>query len=96
MFEKQTGKKMLLSLAHSVACMNGVIESLESIGFNIDDNSCNKCLYQAFSGVGDVMMSSLDFPNVSEENDTYNKLIEVTLDNYEDIVEEIWSKYGVE
>ena len=89
-------RQRLKEACHSMACLNKIISSIESIGLNPDDNAFEGALYGSFTGLMNIAMENLEFNDVSVENEVYNILIEVTMDNFIETAEEVWDKYGVE
>lgn len=87
-------KEIFIKSLHSIACLNHIISSLESLGLAAEDKAFNGALYQAFDGPCAIATDCLTSPNVTEENRIYNRILQVTLDNYENFAEEAWEKYA--
>ena len=87
-------KEIFIKSLHSIACLNHILSSLESLGLVAEDKAFNGALFQAFDGPCAIAIDCLTFPNVTEENMIYNEILQVTLDNYEDFAEEAWEKYA--
>lgn len=89
-------KQAMLTITHSMACINHVIDTLDNIGLNVENDAFDGALYKSFDGMCEIAMDNLDIPNMETENSVYNRLISATRENYEDIVEEVWSLYGTD
>ena len=87
-------KEIFIKALHSIACLNHILSSLESLGLVAEDKAFNGSLYQAFDGPCAIATDCLTFLNVTEENRIYNRILQVTLDNYENFAEEAWEKYA--
>lgn len=87
-------KEIFIKSLHSIACLNHILSSLESLGLVAEDKAFNGALYQAFDGPCTTATDCLTFPDVTEENRIYNKILQVTLDGYENFAEEAWEKYA--
>ena len=87
-------KEIFVKSLHSIACLNHILSSLESLGLVAEDKAFNGALYQAFDGPCAIAIDCLTFDNITEENMIYNEILQVTLDNYEDFAEEAWAKYA--
>ena len=89
-------RQRLKEACHSIACLNKVISSIESIGLDVNDKAFGGALYGSFTGVMNIAMENLEFDNVTIQEIVYSKLVEVTLDDFMEVAEEVWDKYGVE
>ena len=87
-------KEIFIKSLHSIACLNHILSSLESLGLVAEDKAFNGALFQAFDGPCAIATDCFTFPNVTEENRIYNRILQVTLDNYENFAEEAWEKYA--
>lgn len=87
-------KEMLIKALHSIACLNHIIESLESLGLVVEDKAFDGVLYKAYDGPCDIAIDCLTFKDTIEENRVYNRFLQVTLDNYEDFANDVWEEYG--
>lgn len=87
-------KEVFIKSLYSIACLNHILSSLESLGLVAEDKAFNGALYQAFDGPCAIATDCLTFPDVTEENRIYNRILQVTLDNYENFAEEAWEKYA--
>lgn len=89
-------RQRLKEACHSMACLNKIISDMKSVGLNPDDKTFGGALYGSFTGLMNIAEENLEFNDVSVENEVYSILIEVTMDNFMDVAEEVWDKYGVE
>lgn len=93
-----TNKEKLKALMQTVSKMNHVMNTFEkSLGVKITDTSFDGALYGSFNGIMDVIMSYLHFDDVTIENEVFNAIIEIDemdTDDLDEIIEEIWEKYG--
>ena len=87
-------KEIFIKALHSIACLNHILSSLESLGLVAEDKAFNGALFQAFDGPCAIATDCLTFPNVTEENRIYIRILQVTLDNYKNFAEEAWEKYA--
>ena len=88
-------KERFIKSLHVIACLNCILSSLEeSLGVIVDDKAFNGALYKAYDDPCAIAIDCLKFNNVSDENTVYNRILDVTLDNYEDFAEEVWDEYG--
>ena len=87
-------KEIFIKALHSIACLNHILFSLELLGLVAEDKAFNGALYQAFDGPCAIATDCLTFPNETEENRIYSRILQVTLDNDENFAEEAWDKYA--
>ena len=88
-------KKDLFSKSvYSIACVDKIISTIESIGLVVDNRVYGGTLYDLCDTLYDIAVDCLKFNNTIEENNVCNKILQVTLDNCDNLVEEVWGKYG--
>lgn len=88
-------KQILENALHSIGCLNDAIDMLEKIGLSIDDSGFGGLLYQSYNGIIDIAMSCLTFDDIGDRNQIDDMLLsETTVENYLNITEEVWAKYG--
>ena len=87
-------KEIFIKALHAVACFNHIIDKLEDIGLTVEDNAFGGALYNGYDGPTAIAMDCLSFDSIGIENDIYNKIISIKLDEYEEFAEEVWTEYG--
>lgn len=89
-----TKKELFKSSLHTIAYLNDILDVFDKIGLIIEDKAFNGSLYASFNEPLNIAMNCLSFNSVSIENELYNKLLNVKLDDYQDVIEEVWQLYG--
>ena len=84
-----------VKLINSIANINHVISSLESIGLNVDENAFEGALFRSFDGLVVIAMDLLNLTDSPAHNDVYNKMIGVEKGNCESLIKELWNEYRI-
>jgi hypothetical protein len=88
-------KEMFFNLCHIMANMEDAIKTFEKFGMIVEpDQSVGYDMYNAASVAYRIASSLLEFPNVKEENEVFDKVMQANLENVDSIAKEVWEKYG--
>lgn len=89
-------KERFIKLCAVMAELDATISLLESIGLNPEpEDGIGFRLYNGCSQIYHVASSYLDIPSVEEENEVFDKLMQMTEESMEPIAREVWDKYGI-
>lgn len=83
-------------LCKIMANLEDAIDVVETVGITFEpDEGVGKDIYEAASIAYRIASLLLEFPDVSTENDVFNKLMSMDKTNLEEVSKEVWEQYGI-
>lgn len=91
-----TNRQKFEQLVTSIAHINHVVSLLENMGLGVDDSSFDGSLFKSYDGLVPQALEYLYFKDYKESEEIYTKIITAELEEKDELIKELWDKYGIE